>query len=160
MSAIDYNEKIPNNVNLAEDRRLQRALENWQPRFNDWWNEMGPDGFTDNEVYLRTAIDVGDPVWVISHPASTFYYLSHGIVGRRFVQSRRGREIELLDITADYARGSSGAPVLDATGAVVGVVRSTRSIYYEEDDGQQKNLQMVFKHCVPARAVKELAAGE
>ena len=29
--SIDYSEKIPNNVNLNEDRTLQRALEHWQP---------------------------------------------------------------------------------------------------------------------------------
>ena len=60
---IDYSEKIPNNVNLAGDRRLQRALENWQPRFADWWLEMGPVGFQDNEIYLRTAVDVGREGW-------------------------------------------------------------------------------------------------
>jgi benzoyl-CoA 2,3-dioxygenase component B len=27
MSAINYSEKIPNNVNLSDDRTLQRALE-------------------------------------------------------------------------------------------------------------------------------------
>ena len=30
-------EKIPNNVNLSSDRKLQRALEAWQPNFLDWW---------------------------------------------------------------------------------------------------------------------------
>ena len=39
--SIDYTERIPNNVNLAEDRRLQRALESWQPAFLNWWGEMG-----------------------------------------------------------------------------------------------------------------------
>jgi benzoyl-CoA 2,3-dioxygenase component B len=29
--AINYSEKIPNNVNLTDDRTLQRALEHWQP---------------------------------------------------------------------------------------------------------------------------------
>ena len=61
--AIDYSERIPNNVNLSEDRRLQRALEAWQPRFADWWNEMGPAGFQSSEVYLRTAVDVGQEGW-------------------------------------------------------------------------------------------------
>ena len=42
--AIDYSQLIPNNVDLSSDRRLQRALENWQPRFLDWWKDMGPDG--------------------------------------------------------------------------------------------------------------------
>ena len=63
MADIDYSERIPNNVNLADDRRLQRALENWQPRFADWWAEMGPVGFQDKEVYLRTAVDVGQEGW-------------------------------------------------------------------------------------------------
>ena len=47
MSSINYSEKIPNNVNLAEDRTLQRALEQWQPSFISWWDDMGPEGTTD-----------------------------------------------------------------------------------------------------------------
>ena len=35
MAGIDYLERIPNNVDLSENRRLQRALEEWQPRFLD-----------------------------------------------------------------------------------------------------------------------------
>jgi benzoyl-CoA 2,3-dioxygenase component B len=60
---IDYAERIPNNVNLAEDRRLQRALESWQPKFLDWWQDLGPVGFQDHDVYLRTAVDVGQEGW-------------------------------------------------------------------------------------------------
>jgi benzoyl-CoA 2,3-dioxygenase component B len=61
--AIDYSQLIPNNVNLAGDRRLQRALENWQPRFLDWWKGMGPDGASNFDVYLRTAISVDANGW-------------------------------------------------------------------------------------------------
>ena len=39
---IDYSQKIPNNVDLADDRTLQRALEHWQPDFLNWWGDMGP----------------------------------------------------------------------------------------------------------------------
>jgi benzoyl-CoA 2,3-dioxygenase component B len=60
---IDLNEKIPNNVNLAEDRRLQRALEAWQPHFLDWWRDMGPTDSSDMDVYLRTAISVEPSGW-------------------------------------------------------------------------------------------------
>jgi len=63
MTNIDYNERIPNNVDLADDRRLKRALENWQPRFQDWWTDMGPSGFQETDVYLRTAVDVGKEGW-------------------------------------------------------------------------------------------------
>ena len=63
MSSINYSEKIPNNVNLSDDRRLQRALEQWQPHFLDWWKAMGPDGSHNFDVYLRTAIDVSPKGW-------------------------------------------------------------------------------------------------
>lgn len=61
--AIDYLEKIPNNVDLASDRSLQRALEHWQPAFLEWWKGMGPTDFQSADVYLRTAISVDAKGW-------------------------------------------------------------------------------------------------
>src|SRR6266699_3851482 len=56
-------ERIPNNVNLSEDKKLQRALEKWLPNFLDWWHDMGPEGFQNKDVWLRTAADVGSEGW-------------------------------------------------------------------------------------------------
>ncbi|WP_428262784.1 benzoyl-CoA 2,3-epoxidase subunit BoxB [Haliangium sp.] len=56
-------EKIPNNVDLSSDRRLQRALEKWQPKYLEWWMEMGPEGFQADDIYLRTAISVESGGW-------------------------------------------------------------------------------------------------
>src|SRR5512141_1553432 len=61
--SIDYSEKIPNNVDLASNRTLQRALEHWQPEFQQWWADMGPEGTTSTDVYLRTAISVEPKGW-------------------------------------------------------------------------------------------------
>jgi hypothetical protein len=63
MSSINYSEKIPNNVNLSEDRTLQRALEQWQPNYLQWWGDMGPDGSNNFDVYLRTAVSVDPQGW-------------------------------------------------------------------------------------------------
>jgi benzoyl-CoA 2,3-dioxygenase component B len=60
---MELYERIPNNVNLSEDKRLQRALEKWLPSYLDWWREMGPDGFQDKDVWLRTAIGVDTDGW-------------------------------------------------------------------------------------------------
>ena len=60
---IDLNARIPNNVDLADNRRLQRALESWQPSFINWWKELGPEGTHDFDVYLRTAISVEAEGW-------------------------------------------------------------------------------------------------
>jgi len=63
MSGINYSERIPNNVDLVNDRTLQRALEHWQPHFLQWWREMGPSDFEAAEVYLRTATSVDAQGW-------------------------------------------------------------------------------------------------
>ena len=63
MSTVDLNDRIPNNVDLASDRRLRRALEQWQPAFLDWWREMGPVAGAVPEVYLRTATSVDRSGW-------------------------------------------------------------------------------------------------
>ena len=63
MAAVDYLERIPNNVDLKDNRRLLRALEEWQPKFLEWWMEMGPLGYQAKDVYLRTAISVDRDGW-------------------------------------------------------------------------------------------------
>src|SRR5690242_32062 len=63
MSTVLTDEKIPNNVQLSSDRRLQRALEAWQPQFLDWWQQMGPVGWQAKDIYLRTAISVETEGW-------------------------------------------------------------------------------------------------
>jgi benzoyl-CoA 2,3-dioxygenase component B len=63
MSVIDYGQKIPNNVDLASDRTLQRALEQWQPNFLSWWADMGPEGSHQHDVYLRTATSAEPSGW-------------------------------------------------------------------------------------------------
>ncbi|HEV8254923.1 MAG TPA: benzoyl-CoA 2,3-epoxidase subunit BoxB [Vicinamibacteria bacterium] len=63
MSTVDVNAKIPNNVDLAQDKRLLRALEQWQPDYLKWWSDMGPSDFQSKDVYLRTAISVDAEGW-------------------------------------------------------------------------------------------------
>ncbi|MDH3591595.1 MAG: benzoyl-CoA 2,3-epoxidase subunit BoxB, partial [Planctomycetota bacterium] len=60
---MNLHEKIPNNVSLSHDRRLQRALERWQPNYMKWWMEAGPADFQVDDIYLRTAIDVDAKGW-------------------------------------------------------------------------------------------------
>ncbi|MDP7039469.1 MAG: benzoyl-CoA 2,3-epoxidase subunit BoxB [Myxococcota bacterium] len=60
---LELDAKIPNNVDLSTDRKLQRALESWQPSFIDWWQDMGPEGFQQDNIYLRTAISVEPGGW-------------------------------------------------------------------------------------------------
>ncbi len=60
---MSLDDRIPNNVDLSSDRRLQKALEQWQPKFQEWWMDMGPEGFQAKDVYLRTATSVERDGW-------------------------------------------------------------------------------------------------
>jgi hypothetical protein len=130
---------------LAADRAADVAL-------------LRVDGELPPPLPLRPGVRPGATVHVLSHPNAAFYYFSSGVLARRFpFRPEAGRSVEQLDLTADFARGSSGAPVLDAHGAVVGVVRATDSIYYTEQADEQRDLQMVFKRATPIEAVLDLA---
>ena len=99
MTTIDMDARIPNNVGLADDRRLQRALESWQPRFIEWWKELGPVAFQDHDVYLRTAIDVGQEGWAnFGHVKMPDYRW-----GIFLAQAQPGRTIAFGDHLGDAA---------------------------------------------------------
>src|SRR3954470_9263242 len=61
--SINYQDRIPNNVDLGSNRTLQRALEHWQPEFLKWWQDLGPSDFQLSDVYLRTATSVDAKGW-------------------------------------------------------------------------------------------------
>jgi S1-C subfamily serine protease len=109
-------------------------------------------------VPLGSSALVGARVSVISHPEEHYFSLTEGLVSRYSVldDGRRRRGLVAMEITADFARGSSGAPVFDECGAVVGVVSSTESVYSDVERGRRTDLQMVIKHCVPVRYLRDL----
>ena len=65
ITQVDYNGLIPNNVGLGSDERVKRALEKWHPGYINWWNDMGPEGFQESLVYLRTAVSVDPKGWAV-----------------------------------------------------------------------------------------------
>ena len=66
----------------------------------------------------------------------------------------------MIAITADFAKGSSGAPVFNEYGAVVASVNNTQSTYYSVKNGVKDNLQMVFKNTVSMEHLRELIKAE
>lgn len=104
---------------------------------------------------------VGERVHAITHPDGRFYCYTSGEVSRFFMEPRRrnGQGVRRMQITADYAKGSSGGPILNDRGQVVGLVTSTNSVYYNTNNGRQENLQMVFHNCVPYESILDLFAG-
>jgi S1-C subfamily serine protease len=110
-----------------------------------------------NPMSLAKPANVGSDVWVISHPNRKLYMMTKGMVSRYQMILKNGQKPgRRMSITADYAKGSSGAPVFNRKGQVVGVVSSTSSIYYSVENGKKENLQMVVKNCIPVESIHEL----
>jgi serine protease Do len=114
--------------------------------------------------FLRLAENVkpGDAVVALSHPGGRLWYLSKGVVSR-FSQGDEDGGPVWMNITADYAVGSSGCPVLNESGAVVGMASRTSTIFTGPSGGEstackatQGSLQMVVKECVPLSALKRI----
>ena len=96
---------------------------------------------------------IGSNVHVISHPDGMFYYYSKGMVSLYDTMKGKPRT-QWMAISADYARGSSGAPVLNDSGEVVGMVASTVTIHYEKQ--KMTNPQMVVGLCASVDAIRDL----
>ena len=111
---------------------------------------------------LAASVKTGEPVSVIGHPDGRFYSLTEGIVSRVFTEATDddGKDRRTwITVTADYGSGSSGAPVLNAAGEVVGMVSSTAALLADpEQDKEPKaeDVQMVFRDCVSIDTIRGL----
>jgi len=112
---------------------------------------------------IAPSVPVGATVYCISHPAlncagteNAFYTFTNGMVSGRFHLQFDGKTpLDVLVITADYAKGSSGGPILNAHGAVVGIACETLGIA-DEDAG----CQLTWKFVRPASSILPLLQGE
>lgn len=115
---------------------------------------------------LRDDAPAGTPIRCYSHPANTFGCISEGIVTRYFKMNEPERVgAVFMQTTADYARGSSGGPILDAFGNAVGMVASTSPVFTapptpapgaKEVKATTPSQQMVRHNCATARAILDL----
>lgn len=108
-------------------------------------------------IPLGKAQNVGGEAHIIAHPDSRFFTYSAGNV-TRYYSDRNKRKSYWMGVTAEYARGSSGGPVMDDAGNVIGMVASTNSIYYPPRNKSEKKgpFQMVIRNCVPVDAIRKL----
>lgn len=111
---------------------------------------------------LGEAPAVGSGLSIISNPSGNLFVRTEGAVSRYAMRQMESKtaKVAWMEVTADYAVGSSGGPVFNAAGEVVGMVSSTRSIYTggpgKAPNNTKGDLQMVIKNCVPVDAIRAL----
>jgi len=116
----------------------------------------------------------GAHVRVVAHPGDSFYFFSSGHVAN---YERDSDSVLWMNVTADFGQGSSGGPVLNEQGHVIGQVSRTFTLYAggPETRGRPRRVagdtkptdkkaateeimdpQMVFKSCVPVQSLRAL----
>ena len=119
---------------------------------------------------LRDDAPAGTPIHCYSHPASTFGCVSEGLITRYFKMNETDRKgAVFMQTTADYARGSSGGPILDHHGNAVGMVASTSPVFTsptlthtaaKDAKPTTPSQQMVRHNCATARAILQLTRAQ
>jgi len=98
-------------------------------------------------------------VTLISHPDRKFYTVSVGHIAR-YTRGKCSHEVaNRVIVTAEYGVGSSGAPVLNEYGNVVGVVSTTTAVFSKAStkDGKKDTSkvypQMIERACSTSEAL-------
>jgi serine protease Do len=110
---------------------------------------------------------VGTSVYCLSHPAGELYYFSKGMVARNVARdstnlgtpySPAGKMPIRMEVSADYGIGSSGGPIMDRYGNLVGIVATTNTVYFNETlpEGVRLHPQMVIRSTIPVKALTDL----
>jgi hypothetical protein len=119
---------------------------------------------------LRPGVRVGERIFCLSHPEGSLFMFTEGMVARLMsshnvmganepdaIPRPTSRPTLYLNITAEFSPGSSGGPVTDAAGNVVGQVQSI-SAGVENDTPAGTNSSGAFvsgpvRYCVAAEEI-------
>jgi serine protease Do len=151
-----------NNVTLAAmtyDGKVYPVKEVLAAHENDDIAVLRLDGSGFPYLRLSAGSPIGSSIWVIGHPGKRFYSFTGGIISGYSIQAWKEKKTTRMSITADFGVGSSGGPVLDESGNVVGMVATTQAVHAKEH-GEDDYTQMVFKECVPAKSIVALISGK
>lgn len=120
---------------------------------------------------LNPEAQVGDRVFCLSHPDGNHWMFTDGMISRFFINHHSAADAGkppgqaplapslYINITAEFSPGSSGAPVVDESGNVVGQVESITSSI-EKEEGE-KGVSVTTSYGMPLRScisAKEIAA--
>ncbi len=113
-------------------------------------------GDTVSALALETVAEAGSRVAVMSHPVGRYFTFTQGSVTRRSLQRRGAHAQELLEITADFGPGSSGAPVVNSRGNVVGWADTLRVWPGDANRDPTSSPTLTFRECGVAGDIQRL----
>jgi len=104
---------------------------------------------------LRADVDLGEPAYCFSDPLKHRGYFSAGIVNRLYsLDSAGSAASQRLNVSTDWAQGSSGSAVLDEFGNVIGHVARIQT--FNSNPAPSTGTTLVLHEAIPAKTVLNL----
>ena len=103
---------------------------------------------------LGKYLSIGSNVHALTHPAGYPYTYTNGVVSRTFTKEFGNLFGNRVEITADFAKGSSGGPIMDDRGNMIAMVSCLHPIYYVDQPPTDR--QMGIKECIPVSSIVRL----
>ncbi|MFR4036966.1 MAG: serine protease [Butyricimonas faecalis] len=97
---------------------------------------------------------VGENVHALTNPAGYPYVYTNGVVSRTFIKESGNPFANRVEITADFAKGTSGGPIMDDRGNMVAMVSCLHPIFYVDQPPTDR--QMGIKECIPVSSIVRL----
>ncbi len=104
-------------------------------------------------------------ICVLSHPRNEFFVLTEGQVSRFSKPTMPGDHATWMEITAEFAGGSSGSGVFNERAELVGLVSRIFPIFREPEpilngatqdpNASQRYVEMILRRCVPHSAITD-----
>jgi S1-C subfamily serine protease len=106
---------------------------------------------------LELTARTGELVYLMSHPDGRYFRFSEGIIARLVGSEVENRTLRFLDVTAEFAPGSSGGPLVNRHGAVVGHVSTIAAVPLADDGTDADGSAVVERLCTSSSAIAALA---
>lgn len=107
---------------------------------------------------LATDARAGEAVYLMSHPDTRYFRFSSGIISRLVYERRPdGAKFPLLDVTAEFAPGSSGGPIVNTYGNVLGHVSTIAATSLADDGTMDDGSAIVERLCVASESLVTMA---
>jgi S1-C subfamily serine protease len=94
---------------------------------------------------------VGQDIYVMGHPVGRIYTMTKGIISRKYIDEFDNEP--RIGVTADFAQGASGGPIVNENGQLVGMVRATFTLYTGDGTKEHGEVQMVVKQAIPVSII-------
>ena len=122
------------------------------------------DGWNGPPLPLNDQVRPGDPAFLLSSPLGVSGYFSSGLVNRFFWSPKLGTSAPAADdfthlrmnVSTDWAPGSSGAPVLDTCGNAIGHVATISHLGDAKNSAGKGVAHLTLHEGVPARSLISL----